>query len=113
MPSYIIKAEPDQDFYVMWSEVVDAPTAWGSRADLEGWFQPSDVAAERFDRADAHGTSCRLLGPGIRFYDWTDAGMVYQQEGFLPRSRLRELCDRLEKDEHAPVSDLLTPFDDE
>jgi hypothetical protein len=115
MPSYIVKTSPDEDFYVMWSEIVEAPTAWGTRAEIEAthWFTPADVAAERFDRADQYGTSAAAPAGGkiYRFYDWADSGMIYQQQGYLPRHRLRELCERLAADQ--PVDDLLEPFEDD
>lgn len=115
MPSYIVKASPDEDFYVMWSEIVEAPTAAGTRAELEaiGYFTPADVAPERFDRADQHGTSAAAPAGGkiYRFYEWTDKGMIYQQQGWLPRERLKELCDRLAADQS--VDDLLEPFEDD
>jgi hypothetical protein len=115
MPSFIVKASPDEDYYVMWSEIVDAPTAAGTRAELEttSYFQPADVAPERFARADQYGTSAAAPAGGkiYRFYEWSDSGMVYKQQGYLPRARLRELCERLAADQ--PVGDLLEPFEDE
>jgi hypothetical protein len=115
MPSYIVKTSPDEDYYVMWSDIVEAPTAAGTRADLEAtdYFTPADVAAERFDRADQYGTSCAAPAGGkiYRFYEWSDPGLIYQQQGILPRARLRELCERLDAEQ--PVDDLLEPFDDD
>ena len=117
MPSYIVKADPDQDYYVMWSEVAEAPTFAGTRAEMEAcdYFAPAEVSAERFARADEFGTSCQATAGGkiYRFYEWSDPGMIYQQQGTLPRARLREVCDRLDANEHADVSDLLEPFEDD
>ena len=119
MPAYIVKDKPDEDFYVMWSSVVDAPTFCGTRAEMERcpWFGPGDVAAERFARADQFGTSAQWGAdqPGAeiyRPYGWSDSeGFIYQQQGWLRRGRLRELCERLDRDE--PVDDLLEPLDED
>jgi hypothetical protein len=120
MPSYIVKCDPDQDFYVMWSSIVDAPTAWGSRTEIEApsWLEPAAIAAERFHRADEYGTSAQWGAdqPGtaiIRPYAWDSDGFIYLQQGLLPRARLRELCERLEKDDQADVTDMLEPFEDD
>lgn len=121
MPSYIVKASPDEDFYVMWSTIVDAPIAWGSREDLTREARdPRDVAAERFDRADHNGTSAA-------WPDWPAEDQPYvwgDSEGFmlgevgpecedgtyiLPRANLRVFCERLETDERGvDTADLLT-----
>ena len=121
MPSYIVKASPDEDYYVMWSTVVDAPTFAGTRAEMETchYLTPQDVAPERFARADQYGTSAQWGAdePGqeiIRPYGWDTAECVYQGEdayALLPRDRLREFCDRLGRDE--PVDDLLVPTEDD
>lgn len=115
MPAYIVKDKPDVDFYVMWSDIVESPTFAGTRAEMEAcdYFTPADVAPERFDRADQYGTSCHaLLGDeSLRFYRWDSNGFVFEQKGFLPRARLRELCERLSAERD--VSDLLEPFEDD
>lgn len=119
MPSYIVKDKPDEDYYVMWSSIVDAPTFAGTRAEMEAchWFGPQDVADERFERADTYGTSAQWGAgePGqkiTRVYGWDDSeGFVYQGEGWLPRAKLRELCERLGREES--VDDLLEPFEDD
>lgn len=56
MPSYIVKPEREVDFYFYWSTVVDCPTAWGTRAEMEA-LRGIDTSSERFERADATGTS--------------------------------------------------------
>ena len=119
MPAYIVKDKPDEDFYVMWSSVVDAPTFCGTRAEMEQcrWFGPGDVASERFARADKYGTSAQWGAdrPGaeiVRPYGWSDTeGFIYQQQGWLRRARLRELCVRLGREE--PVDDLLEPLEED
>lgn len=115
MPSYIVKPDRDEDFYVMWSEVVDAPTGWGTRAEFKAnpWFTPDDVADARFDRADQAGSSASWGDPNDPIYGWQDDAFVYLQRGVLPRGNLREAINRLNTDEHADIGDLLKPFDDE
>ena len=116
MPSYIVKASPDEDWYAVWSTIVDAPTYFGTRAELErSIHDPRELAPERFARADERGTSA----------DWTDwpkddmpFGWNYAEflvmEGspdnpdgadgcwLLPRENLRAYCERLANDDLAP-----------
>lgn len=98
MPSYIIKPEPDQDFYVIWSTIVDGPTEWGTRAEVEEHLlaeaarHQAAETAQRFDRADETGSSAHERGNG----DWTDSGFTCNwtadgNEGdprWLPRDNL-------------------------
>lgn len=61
MPTYIVKPVRDRDEYVVWSTIVDAPIAVGTRAELAPQllemygYQAGDPA--RFERADEKGTS--------------------------------------------------------
>lgn len=70
MPSILIKIEPDVDWYVMWSTVVDNWVAAGSRAEIEDEYSDEldMVKPERFDRADQYGTS----DMSIRNHKWGD-----------------------------------------
>lgn len=74
MPSYIIKPRKDEDFYVVWSTVVDTVTGWGTRKELEGdaWLgrRKGAADAERFDRADEKGSS--TSGEIADWYTWDD-----------------------------------------
>lgn len=112
MPAFVVKPDPAVDFYVYWSTVVESPLAWGSIAELEadwpdltghGPFDP-----ERFARAGRTGSSAHCLNFG---YPYGSEGMIYEQQGWLPRANLPELCHRLEVG--APVDDLLEPFEDD
>jgi len=113
MPAYIVKHVPDADWYVSWSTIVDGPTAWGDRAELAEYLTladgPTAAADQRFDRADANGSSS--FDP---FYRW-DCGdlIVYTKPDgkgggpwWLKRADIREFCERFERSE--PVKDLLT-----
>lgn len=113
MGIYIIKPERDRDFYVAWVSGVDGPGYWGTRAHVTDCLTPEDGAPERFDRADATGTSMRDGGDG-----WDGpygAGFLVlnggRDRGWIPRGRMiewleagapSEMLDPLEDDDHQP-----------
>jgi len=104
MPRYLVKPDPDEDFYVDWSEIVDAPCDWGTKAELLN----ADNTEERFARADKHGTSMYAT----QFGGWNDKGFIYEQIGWLPRKNLKALCLWLQDHgEEADVMHLLEPLD--
>lgn len=112
MSSYIVRPDRAEDWYTVWSDSVDAPLAWGTRAELEAEAHPDDrLTPERFARADEHGSSAMFGSPVI--YGWGQEGWIYEQRGVLPRRNLRAACERLAADEHDPITDLLEPFEDE
>lgn len=86
MPRYIVKTNKDEDFYVVWSEIVDSPLYWGTRDQLVAQYDLADP--ERFERADKAGTSS--FNPA--FGGWDDSGFIYEQIGWLPRHNLKALC---------------------
>src|SRR5436305_5552705 len=101
MPSFIVKPVAGEDFYVVWSTVVDAPTAFGSRQELEPLLRGDEGAPERFDRADQYGTSMR----GRQRFGWHDQEFMLREwpipnarydEGIyqVPRKNVRALCER-------------------
>ena len=113
MPTFIVKPKRDEDFYVLWSTVVDAPTGYGMRAELIG---PFGGPAERFDRADEYGTS--MQDPDLprdrQWFGWHDESFLLMNCGpdapangvwRVPRANVRDLCERLGRD--ADVTDLL------
>lgn len=62
MPTIILKvSDGTDDFYALWSTVIDAPIGWGDRKFLQENTRGLD--GDRFDRADRTGTSC-FLGTG-------------------------------------------------
>lgn len=100
MPSAIIKPSLEEDFYVEWSYVCDAPSVWGDRATLTRElmaYDPRASASVRFERADATGTSFidDALGDTIIVQDW-DHGKGY---GTLKRTDIRTYCERMERKE--------------
>jgi hypothetical protein len=111
MPSFLVKADPDADWYCLWSTIVDAPTYWGTRAELAAEHpNPAAVAPERFERADKNGTSAMI--PGVldveQWFGWNDrsfilmeAGPEYREGGcwLLPRANLRAFCEALDAEQ--------------
>lgn len=97
MPRIILKATPDQDFYVEWSTIVEAPVFAGIRERMLEHLRednpdiqsnPIAKAEARLRRADETGTSA--AGPYSWFGAWDedDNGLIVEQRGVLPRHRL-------------------------
>jgi hypothetical protein len=117
MPSYVVKCEKDVDFYVYWSDITENPWCWGDRETLleylydnypEGIFSPE----ERIEHADTYGCSARWPSWTDPIYGWDSRGFVYEQRGILPRTKLRALCEALEREDEEAAWDLLEPFED-
>jgi len=100
----IVKAAPDRDCYVGWSNVCEMPAGvWSRETALAYGFPPS-----RLDRADATGSSSHV-GDGA----WDDKGFVAEQRGWLRRDRLGDYAvEYLHGDRQAAYA-LLEPFEDE
>ena len=99
----IIKPIRDEDFYVVYSSVVDAPIRCGTRAELEATYE--HAGADRFARADETGSSSKLGWDG-----WADQTITVR-EGFRPdaypenswgaavaRADLRKFCESVDAD---------------
>ena len=91
MPRFIIKPTRDDDLYVEWSTIVDAPTRWGTAADLR-------LTADRKARTDAWGTSS-----WDQFFGWNQpsilvANMGDQEFYDLPRENLKAFLEALGDD---------------
>ena len=113
MPSYIVKAAPDQPYYLIWSTIVDAPTAVFANREALGIHLWRQFAAEhpdcapgwnaspdaRIARADATGTSA-IEPPG--YLGWDDESFLVMESAppgpsdngcwMLPRARLVDYC---------------------
>lgn len=110
----IIKASPDEDFYVIYSSVVDAPIQFGSRRELEREYEHAH--AERFDRADATGSSCAWTDPPE--FGWDDPTILIRESVDLPdgaiaieipRAALADFCRTLGADgQFHPTVDMYT-----
>lgn len=100
----LVKAAPDQDLYVGWSNSVEAPAgAWTRETAIAYGFPPS-----RLDRADETGTSS-LDGDGA----WDDWGYIAEQRGTLRRDRLGEYAVKYLNGDEQAAFDLLEPFEGE
>lgn len=112
MGDTIVKASPDEDFYVVISSIVDAPNYWGTRAELEAEYEHS--APRRFDDADRTGTSSRWSG--YKDMAWDDDTIIIREGvpegGILHRRDLKEFCLRLEDPDRGEPQHLLSPFED-
>lgn len=110
---FIVKPERDADFYVIWSNIVEAPLGTGSRADLKAEGFPED----RIERADITGTSMMrdLMSSywGVLDGEWEDSCFIAEQRGVLPRSRLREFAEAYMDKRWDDCWDLLEPFEGE
>lgn len=103
MPSYIVKASRDEDWYVKWSTIVDAPCGHGTRAQLERMY-PGVATPDRFQRADERGTSADWPDWPINRmpFGWNDAAFIVMEGApdaedgcwLLPRANLRAYCER-------------------
>lgn len=67
MPSFVVKAAPDEDLYAIYSTIVDAFVFIGTRGETRQRLLYEDGINgrpdERMERADLNGTSSRIGGP--------------------------------------------------
>lgn len=101
----VIKTSRGEDFYVGWSHIVEAPVWAGTRAEAIADGCPES----RLRRADETGTSIRD-GFGLA---WDDAGLIAEQRGYLPRSRIAAYAVAYLEDRMQDAFDQLEPFDGE
>jgi len=95
MGQFLLKPEKDEDFYILWSTVVDMPLAWGPKADFqENKPFEGDYPDSRFDRADKY-TSSALFYKGS--WEAEDDRFNYGMYGWLQRWELKLLTDKLEE----------------
>lgn len=114
MPSYVVKVNRTEDFYVVWSTVTDSPHVWGTESEIieyllkESRYKLSaellTEVASRFYRAKVNGTSALHLD-----YDWNDSFM-YEQLGMLPRAKLKDFLDSF--DGKSFDTTMLEPFEE-
>lgn len=95
MSNLLLKAEPHDDTYVVWSFNVDAPTAYGTIEKIRAVYR--DMDQERFDRADKAGASSMT---GEYGWDDTDAIFVVGEVGnggffTLERKNLKKFVEAL------------------
>lgn len=125
MPSFIVKPRAGEDFYVVWSTVVDAPTMFGTRDELiSDYPSRSEFASERFDRADEYGTS--MCDPDLprdrQWFGWHDEAFRLENwpipnarhgEGIyeVRRENVRALCERYPDGDPTDLL-IFTPLED-
>lgn len=102
----LVKAAPDKDLYVLWSNSCDMPAGvWSRETAIEYGFPPS-----RLDRADENGSSATN---GYTSGHWDDAGFIAEQRGWLKCERLGDYAvEYLHGDRQAAYA-LLEPFEGE
>lgn len=126
MGSTVVKIDPDQDLYMVWSSGTESPTFIGDRIALVEYLyeqenrKPDRIPEKekpeaRIERADKTGTSSEWRVSGFAVdHSWEDTGTIYRQQGVLPRSNYAALANRILESMKwdVDVSDLLTPFED-
>jgi hypothetical protein len=93
MPRVIIKTSRDEDMYLEWSTVSDAPTFSGTRSELV----EAGVEEDRLLRADESGSSAHSP-----FFKWSDPILIVQDAwgkrgyGIIQRKNLSRLASQLD-----------------
>lgn len=102
----IVKAAPDRDLYIGWSNTCEMPAGAWTRAEALAYGFPRS----RLDRADTNGSSDLSCGDG----HWNDAdGFIAEQRGWLRRDRLGDYAQLWLADRQDEAFDLLEPFEGE
>lgn len=101
----LVKAAPDKDQYIGWSNVVEAPTGVWSRETALAYGFPRS----RLDRADKNGSSDLSCGDG----HWDDKGFIAEQRGWLRRDRLGDYAIEYLLGDRQAAYALLEPFEGE
>lgn len=102
----IVKAAPDKDLYVGWSNVAEAPTGVWSREPALAYGFPTSW----LDRADANGSNAT---GDYRAGHWDDSGFVAEQRGWLRRDRLGDYAVEYLLGDRVAAYSLLEPFEGE
>lgn len=101
----IVKAAPDRDLYIGWSNSCEMPAGTWTRTEALAYGFPR----ARLDRADQNGSSDLSCGDG----HWNDSGFVAEQRGWLKRDRLADYAELWLNDRQSEAFDLLEPFEGE
>lgn len=121
MGHILIKTAPDTDLYVVWSTSAEGPIFVGDRyaAVERGWREwrrehphcvpaPGYGPAAEVERADETGTGAE----DPAYYGWDTAGLIFAQQGWLPRGRLTDFAKAADVDDEPAMYRLLEPFED-
>ncbi len=121
MGQAIIRTAPGRDLYLVWSSIVDAPVAVGTRTEMveyarREWRLEEERAEAAVVRADELGTSDRTFDTG----GWEDEELpVFNGWNLEPgwwyvrRDRLVEFAEAILRDDDAAVTALLHCSEDE
>ena len=92
MPHFILKASPGVDQYVLWSTITEVPYFVGTRDECKSELDRANEASadQRFDRADAMGTSS-IDGLDGWAVGKIDGQVIVEQKGFVKHSDLPEV----------------------
>lgn len=101
----LVKAAPDRDLYVGWSNTCEMPAGMWTRSEALAYGFPRS----RLDRVDTNGSSDLSCGDG----HWDDAGFVAEQRGWLKRERLGDYAQLYLAGNEDAAFDLLEPFEGE
>lgn len=120
MPNYVVKVAPDSDQYIWWSDSTESPYAMGTRAGLlttmrdAGPYYAREAVPDRFDRADARGTSAMWPTLSDPYLGWADEiGPIFQQRGYVPRSALGAFTAAFLSGDEGAAMVYVQPFEDE
>ncbi len=106
MGQCIVKVAPDEDRYVVWSSIVDAPVSYSCTreqvlawAAVEDWHERPEQAEAHVARADLYGSSDRAIGFGRWDDEYLDVMEGSPNDGWyhLRRNRLSAYMDALDR----------------
>jgi hypothetical protein len=98
----LLKPKKDENFYVEWSSIVEAPVKWGTRRMFTSDWNERELA-----RVDEHGTSTGWYDG----WDDPDPGLMYEQRGRVKLEDLKDLVFAIvKKDDLTPF---ITPFEED
>lgn len=120
MPSYVLKPSRSEDFYVLWSDIVEAPLYMGDAADMRRILNRDrrcpepccyqTLVLDRMRRADETGSSAM---PELGFGNWSDPSLICEQQGLLPRELLADYVRAYIDEGSEAAFAFLQPFDDD
>jgi hypothetical protein len=118
MPSYVLKADPSRDLYVLWSTGIDNIAYCGDRIQmltmLTTTFSGGESSVARLERADQTGTSTMwCFGSELPFGAWEGDRLIVDQRGMLRRTDLAAYAEAWQVGDDAAMAALLQPFEDE
>lgn len=115
MPSYVLKASPEEDLYGIYSTIVDAFVFIGTRGETRQHLLYEDgvngMPDERLERADRNGASCKIGAPDF-WYGWNDEFISIGEgpgDGNLPRKDLAAYLRYLEANNNEAAAALVVP----